>query len=653
MLTKLRFLGITFLICLNTLSQTREQEIKQLLDTYDSLIVDNPIQLSNNLHAARKKSWKTTNDSIIGEVNLVLASFYRRTGEIDEAIEILNSLDALDLTFSQGAKKLTRLGTLHYEKGSFQKAIDTYLKVLKAYEKQDDSIQIAGTFNNIGLVYDDMGDYNESLKHYRKAQQIFIQYSDSAKLAISYNNIGSSYYMQEKYDSALIAFQTSFQIRKKQNQPSKVVSSANNLGLVYNILKQKDSAEYYMNYGIKIALKYNLQRNLSHAYAGYGNFYLDQKDYKNALIYFHRSLEISEKTNHNKLSEANHSELSLIYETIGDSKKALEHYKMMHAIEKELNIISSKEEILKLQTKIALKEQKETFDNQVEDSQKEFDAELSSTNDDKNLLLVFSLVAISLMALFLIMLILNLKKKKIIQNEAIAFSIQNENLNRLIVTKDTFISILAHDLKSPLIAQSSFNNLLISNENNDVLSNQEIKNFALESQLNVNHVLELMDNLLKWAQGSTTDLALEFNMTKISQIIQNAVKIHSDAIYKKNIQIRLFTNDPKVRVDMNSMETVFRNLLSNAVRFTPINGTISFEYNHTEKEHIYYIRDSGEGIPDKISKKLFSKELQDFSSVNSTGLGLLICKNFIHKNNGSIKHIPTANGTCFRISIPK
>jgi signal transduction histidine kinase len=647
------FLVILCLLVFSSISISQEKEIKRLIDSYDSLIVDDPVQLSINLHSARKKSWRTLDDSIIAEVNIQLANFYRRTGELDEGIRTLNSLDSLSFPTQLITKKLTELGALYYEKGLFKKSINQYLKALKIYSEISDSINIAATYNNIGIVYDDIEDYNSSNNYYRKAKAIFVQHLDSAKMAVAYNNIGSSYYMQEKYDSALIAFHTSLAIRKELNKPQLIVSSINNIGLTYITIGVKDSAEVYMKQGVEIAEKFKMPKNLCHAYSGYGDFFKDQKEYKKALYYLEKALRISEKNEYRKLKESLHSNLSDVYEKLGDHNKALAHYKLMHETEQELKLIASKEEVLKLQTKFALKEQKDKFALEAADSRQEFDSEISQSNTLKNIYLLFVVVAVSLVVLFVIMLMLNIKKKRQILREAKASVTRNEELSRLIVTKDTFISLLAHDLKSPLIAQNSFNNLLIANENNQILSNDEIKQFALESQLNVNHVLELMDNLLKWAQSSTKKLSLEFERIKMSQVIQKAVKIHSEAITNKNLEVTLFSHDPKVFIDSNTMQTVFRNLLSNAIKFTPDNGSISFEYKADANRHVYLIQDSGEGISDEISKKLFSKELQDFSNVNSSGLGLLICKNFIEKNKGTIKHVPTSKGTCFSISIPK
>jgi len=229
-------------------------------------------------------------------------------------------------------------------------------------------------------------------------------------------------------------------------------------------------------------------------------------------------------------------------------------------------------------------------------------------------------------------------------------------LKELNATKDKLFSIIGHDLKGPLNNILGFSQLIDQQFEN--YSSDEIRHYnKLIYQLSQS-VSELLENLLTWSRAqrniisvSPQNVAVYFTVEKcFGLLIQNA--IHKEIRLKNNVP-----PDTVVYADEAMVTTVIRNLISNAIKFTHRGGTISVAVKSTEKTVQLEIKDTGVGIPsDKIPQLFQPNENQ--SSVGTegekgTGLGLIICKDFIEKNRGKIwVESEEYAGTTFFISLP-
>lgn len=241
------------------------------------------------------------------------------------------------------------------------------------------------------------------------------------------------------------------------------------------------------------------------------------------------------------------------------------------------------------------------------------------------------------------------------QNEKIAE--QNEQLQQLISMKDKLLSIIGHDLKNPLSVTHSLSELLLDDiEDLDTESLYEslkvINNTSTQG-------LVLLENLLQWARAQSNRIDFSPQSVLLRHLTQNCIKILIDKAKQKNITIK--NNIPKdlfVFGDPNMLETIIRNLLSNAVKFTPNNGRVEIEAVINENKDVAFIRiiDSGVGISEKNIVKLFDTKkhftTKGTAHEKGTGLGLLLCKEFVERNGGKINVKSKENeGSIFEFSI--
>ncbi|MCS6820831.1 MAG: hybrid sensor histidine kinase/response regulator [Microscillaceae bacterium] len=249
-------------------------------------------------------------------------------------------------------------------------------------------------------------------------------------------------------------------------------------------------------------------------------------------------------------------------------------------------------------------------------------------------------------------------QKLAIEAQRDKLEMQRNQLELINQTKDKFFSIIAHDLKGPLNSFIGFTTLL--SQHIEYLTTEEIAKLGKDLDKSVKNLKNLIENLLTWARSQTG--ALEFNFCKIPlhEIVQNNFTLFEPAAQGKNIHLYNHThqNDAVYAwADYNSIDTVVRNLLSNAIKFTKEEGQVNIK-TYSQNYHSYIVvSDTGVGIPEEIQDKIFRIDVKYSTKGTAgelgTGLGLMLCHEFVVKNRGKIRLESKVNqGTTFIIELP-
>lgn len=253
----------------------------------------------------------------------------------------------------------------------------------------------------------------------------------------------------------------------------------------------------------------------------------------------------------------------------------------------------------------------------------------------------------------------NIMNEQVAKQSKIQLAKSEKEMRELNETKDKFFSIIGHDVKTPVSTIASYSSLLLDEyEDMEKPEIMEILQIIQKSSL---RAIELLKNLLEWAQVQTGSFAFNPEIVNICDIVSEEIDFASNLWGKKNIKIEYAPKkDNYVFADRNMVRTIFRNLFSNAIKFTPENGTIRLknERINTDKEYIKIsIEDTGIGISPKILPNLFSIK-ENYSSVGTsgetgTGMGLLFCKEFIDIQGGNIQaESNLGEGSTFSFSLP-
>jgi len=231
-----------------------------------------------------------------------------------------------------------------------------------------------------------------------------------------------------------------------------------------------------------------------------------------------------------------------------------------------------------------------------------------------------------------------------------------EKLEEMNKTKDKFFSIIAHDLKNPFTGILSSSELLLMQLAE--YNHAQIENKVTKILNAAKTGYELLSNLLEWSQSQTDRIQFAPTLLSINKIAELCIKLVQPMADQKEIQIvKDFENEILINADENLLNTVFRNLLTNAIKFTQTGGTVTFELQKQEKNIEISITDTGVGIPVENLKKIFdvgSKiSTKGTSNESGTGLGLILCKEFVEMHNGKILvESEIQKGTKITITFP-
>lgn len=231
------------------------------------------------------------------------------------------------------------------------------------------------------------------------------------------------------------------------------------------------------------------------------------------------------------------------------------------------------------------------------------------------------------------------------QSEALALQTQNlmitnTELERLNRTKDKFFSIIAHDLRNPFNAIIGFSELLRA-DFNDMDDNQKINLLELIN-LSSQTAYNLLENLLQWARTQTDNISYNPVRFDLVDSAKTVVDLHCGFARKKGLKIKnQIDARTLVYADENMVSTVLRNLVSNAIKFSNPNGEIVISSNRRSGMVEINVTDSGIGMDRESLSKLFRIDTYYSTSgtmgESGTGLGLIICKEFVEKNSGRIR----------------
>lgn len=237
----------------------------------------------------------------------------------------------------------------------------------------------------------------------------------------------------------------------------------------------------------------------------------------------------------------------------------------------------------------------------------------------------------------------------------------NEALKESNATKDKFFAIIAHDLKSPFNSILGFARLLHTKF--DTFDEAKIKRYVHNIYHSSNSAYKLLENLLIWAQAQNNSIDFKPERLNLLNVLGNAIDPLMQAVDNKSLTLlNLVAENINVVADKNMLETVLRNILSNAIKFTPKGGDIVVNAQvllGTEKSFVQItVDDTGVGISEDKIEKLFevskNNSTKGTDNEEGTGLGLILCKDFVEKNGGSIKvESQLGKGTSFILTLPE
>lgn len=248
------------------------------------------------------------------------------------------------------------------------------------------------------------------------------------------------------------------------------------------------------------------------------------------------------------------------------------------------------------------------------------------------------------------------EQSQILEEQKEELVVQKDMLKDLNAMKDKFFSIISHDLKSPFHGIMGLANILQTEY--DEISEAEKKDYIKTISFTSKNVYNLLENLLYWSRFQINHVAFKPELTNLADLINKNITLLNERLMAKNIIFtKQYNAETAIFADTNMLDTVIRNLISNAVKYTRKGGKISLIVSDKDNKKTVCCKDNGIGLSSEIQQNLFriDKQIKMRGTENEpgTGLGLIICRDFIKKHGGDIwVESSPGKGSSFFFTIP-
>ncbi len=522
-----------------------------------------------------------------------------------------------------------------------------------------------------------LSDYKNAMIHGMRAEQMHDSMKMVSLLQSDEITIGNILKKQNEYDRAAVYFKKGLGKAILLKDTSKLIIANRCIDLLYNDIKQYDSALKYATNALEYCRKKKDTVQEGFALMDAAKALQNLNRYNEALKFHEESLRFF--TRDNLAQSITYQDMSRIYlklHNIPEAKKNaligqklfasnqtpsddVELYDLLYQVYKADN--NSAEALTWLEKYIKLKDSLFTsannkqiaeLDTKYETSKKEQQITAQNAELNRRNIIIYSSLALAF--LILIGASVSFYNYRRIRKLSHKLAEQKNSLEELNGLKDKLFSIISHDLRGPLTNTVALLDLLKQGE----IQPERLKSFSATLSESLHHNLQLLDNLLNWAASQIRGLKINKKEINLQDLIDENVQAIKSAADKKNIRLQeMSPSNVSIYADLSMTRLILRNLISNALKFTPEGGQITI---YSMKENNYAkisVADTGIGMEPELRDSLFNDTLKESkmgtNKEKGFGIGLKLCKEFVEKNGGSISiESKPGHGSIFSFTIP-
>ncbi len=537
-------------------------------------------------------------------------------GELEAARTVL--LKALELfyhiDFYKGiASVYNSLGVVEAKQANYKQATSYFLRSLTINERIKNHQGVIQSYTSLGVVNTHMENYDKAEMYLLKGLSM-IKDTGTVQYCNVLNNMANIAALKSDFKRALYFFERSYEISKHIINPALSATLRTNLANCYSNLGQPEKALQFYNESLVITREQKIPEEEARVLFNIALLYEDTNP-KLAIKYMEEAIEICKKINQRYLLLEIYQSLYVSKRNAKDFEGAFEALELFHKYNDTLLSVDSKNQIELIQSNFELEKSKAEVKELELQAQKQQSQKTIAIIVIAGTLLILGVVAVS-----------SYRRKKL--NNALTHSVH---------VRDKLLSIIAHDLKSPI------NNVLslVLELDSDELSKDE-KHMLLDvlkkqTQLS----LVTLENILKWGQAQIRGVKTYPEEFFVSDAVQKNIDLFDVNIKQKGLNVNIdFNNTIKAFSDPDQFDFIIRNLLSNAIKFSNHHSNIIINAVAVDKKMLRIsITDEGVGMNKDTLSSLFGvkpKVNYGTEQEKGSGLGLLLCKEFVEANNGQI-----------------
>jgi signal transduction histidine kinase len=584
------------------------------------------------------------------------------------------------------ALPLNYLGVAYNYKGDRLSAVSKHQQAIEIATQQNDSVQLGHSFNSIGRVYYEQGMMKHAFDNFLRAEKIFELTGDLSGQAYVYQSMGNMSRAQNDFKEATEYYVRAQQIREKLGVERDLTSGLIMLGRLHKDQLLFNESNEYLKRASVICNKLGDQVLLAEINMVLAENYLLLGNKEKAEIIAFEAFQSFSKINSKKMIPSSATVLGKIYFERGKIDEAIKYFQIAldaaHFLKQAVVLRESyywlwksaekkgdQTAILRYQNsylimkdstkRLELAREVDRLQFQVEVEKKERENLVLKETELKNAALIgqqrlqnlILILAVGTGTAFIFLLIVNNRKRKKANNQ---LERRNQQLFDLNNEKDTLMNIVVHDLKAPLNNISGLSNLLRMDGELNPIQDNDLKLIKESAHRGLLMITDLLD-----AHAMESEQSISIEKVDLNDFISRQTNTFIPVASGKSISISLKTHgcDDPFYTDKKLVTRILDNLISNAIKFSPPESTVSVNVVKSEKDVQISIRDLGQGFSEADKKNLFQKfkklSSRPTAGESSNGLGLAIVKILIDRLNGQIElKSEKGQGSEFIITIP-
>ncbi|NTW23089.1 MAG: tetratricopeptide repeat protein [Lentimicrobium sp.] len=597
--------------------------------------------------------------------------------------------------FYQKGKILNLLAIISREKMSFKQALSYQNQALAIFRNLKDTAEIAGNLNNLGLIYDKLRNKEEALKLYLEVFDVEQKRGNLTGVARTSNNIGTLYEDIGMYEKAIELFQLGIEVSGsinnkqfeaanyhslgnvylKSNQPEKAITAYNKAA---SINKEQGFADFLANNYFQIAAtnerlgRFSVSLEFYRKAAAIFDSLSGRRDYisaingisvqerklgnyREALKIALKALALSDSINDFEIRGNVYQNLYRIYAETGNPALALKYLEKSNETSDSLQLTNNIRLLKEIETRYEV--EKMESDNQKLLEESNLKSSIIRFQRQITIALVVIFVIILVTAILLLRSRRKLSKVNFMLNEINKeIELKAIELTQANATKDRLFSIIAHDIRNPFSALLNFSELL--EEEIETADKETLKFYSENIHLAAVNTFNLLDNLLYWSKSQRGAIEINKEPVDLSLLIKEVFKTAQAGATEKSVTFESkVLPDTSVVVDKTLTRIIIGNLVGNAVKFNNTGGSVVVDSSVLDNRIEISVTDTGPGIDPSLINSIFDKEESmphgSTGKKNGTGLGLVLCRDFVRKMGGNISvESKKGEGSVFKFWLP-
>ncbi len=536
--------------------------------------------------------------------------------------------------------------------GEFGAAFEQLYRGLQAATELENPIYMAGIHYDLGEMLVELENPEEALYYLGEAEQIYRYLEQSESLVPVLSSLGKAYMGMDRLGEAGDSFNEAIRLAEEVDNLILNIRTLNHLGEYYVASGEVETARDYFYRALELSEEHRFSEGLYYGSAGMGDLHYSQGAFLDSRQWYRSALDEAEQMGDQELVGRALEMIYLSYKEAGLSGLALESLERYHDHLEQHRSLQQERARAEFETMLETRRQEE--ENRLlmaRQAEQEARIQLQQTAG------IAILIVLAVLLITSFFLYRTIRQKETLNLELAdrnrQISEKNRQLDHLNHTQKKLFAVVSHDLRGPLSSLKGLLQLLRIKDPKEL----ELDKLTSNLEKNLSDNTASIENLLTWASSQMGGMEVKPEPLKLRQELESIHSQFNHQLAEKKIDLEVDVDSGlEVSADREIVSIIIRNLISNAIKFSSEGDSIQIQAEKNSRSVVIHVQDQGVGIEMDDQGKIFGEEYftrKGTGNEKGSGLGLLLCKEFVEKHGGEIWfESRPGRGTTFSFSIP-